>query len=276
MEATGKSSSRSNLSGGEKIIWLLLTTVFAVLPMIVYFGWVERNLDFGRVYPSPIEPYLSPIVPEFPLVLFTSWSLKMKIVWNFSLVTVWGIIHSLFAQQQTHVILSNAFPPPLLRTIYVMITGAASWIVMSLWQPLDYVVWNLIPNVELSNWINFLITFFFISCQIAILSTFDLLEFFGISHILYGVKPETRTNGTKELITSGIYGIVRHPLYLFLMLSFWVTPLMTLDRFVFALTNVIFLIWAIPIEEIKLEKEFGPSYLEYKKKVPSVIPFSYY
>lgn len=109
--------------------------------------------------------------------------------------------------------------------------------------------------------------------QLYILSNFDVLEFFGLNQIWFGVKPAERTSGTKKLRTNGIYGLVRHPLYFFMMLGFIVTPFMTLDRLLFTITNAIFLMWAIPIEELKLEKEFGAPYLQYKKKVATIIPY---
>ena len=95
---------------------------------------------------------------------------------------------------------------------------------------------------------------------------------------IQGVKMITlrasETHRTERIVTKGVYSIVRHPQYLggllshvgitFLLSSLYsliVTPLLT------------FLIYLIAIKEEKeLIKEFGEEYLNYKRKVPMLIP----
>jgi len=267
-----KSHYKYQLSSIEKLVWLTFTISFGIIPMFVYFGWIERNLNFRYIYPDFLEPALGPLVPNFPWYSFSSWSLKTKLIWNFALVTAWGVIHSLFAQHHVYELMSNTFPLPTLRAIYVIITGLSCWAVMSLWQPIDIVMWHFF-GLPWSNTFNFMLNLLFVSTQIYILLSFDIFHFLGISQIMFGIKPEEKTAGTQVLRTDSFYGLVRHPLYLFMLASFFVTPFMTLDRLLFAFANCIFLLWAIPIEETKLEKEFGSPYLQYKQKVPCLIPF---
>lgn len=76
------------------------------------------------------------------------------------------------------------------------------------------------------------------------------------------------------LIITGIHRHVRHPLYLGTFLFIWglfiFLPLTSL-----LITNFIITVYTligISFEEEKLIREFGAPYLEYKRKVPKIIP----
>ncbi len=88
-----------------------------------------------------------------------------------------------------------------------------------------------------------------------------------------GWKPSKNTES--ELVTTGIYSKIRHPLYAGLILIF-------LGYFFFSgsLTSVIHLgclILYLPIgiyyEEKNLTEIYGKQYLEYKQKVPAILPW---
>lgn len=123
-------ATRNELSTPEKLIWIVFSIFFGVVPMVVYFAWIERNLDFRRVFPDYLEPSLSDYVPNFPWVFFQSWSLQSQLLWNFFLVTAWGSVHSIFSQTSVYNSMAESFAPPVLRTLYIMITGGCSWVVM--------------------------------------------------------------------------------------------------------------------------------------------------
>lgn len=153
----------------------------------------------------------------------------------------------------------------------MIITGATSWTLMGLWQPTDFIVWNFIYDSHLSNTISFSLFLCFIFAQLYVLTNFDILEFFGFGQLLFGTTQEPV--GQTRFSTSGLFSVIRHPLHLLTILNLFITPFMTLDRFLFALGNTAYLLWAIPIEEAKLEKKFGPSYQQYKQNVPALVPF---
>ena len=80
-----------------------------------------------------------------------------------------------------------------------------------------------------------------------------------------------------NLITDGVFGRIRHPLYLgritwdfgiaLLFSSLWGAVLM-------AISALLFLI-RIRVEEEMLIEEFGDAYLEYRKHTKTVIPYIY-
>jgi protein-S-isoprenylcysteine O-methyltransferase Ste14 len=81
----------------------------------------------------------------------------------------------------------------------------------------------------------------------------------------------------QRLLTDGVYGRIRHPLYLGEItrnLGFTLV-LMSLNGFVIVLVGSLFLHFRIEIEERMLVKEFGAEYEEYMKRTKKLIPYIY-
>lgn len=93
---------------------------------------------------------------------------------------------------------------------------------------------------------------------------FDFLEFIGL-------KTGASQEGQK-LVTAGLYGAVRHPMYLFIIIFLWTKPafnsLYLLAAFLF---TAYFVVGAF-LEEKKLIKEFGEEYRRYQEEVPMFLP----
>jgi protein-S-isoprenylcysteine O-methyltransferase Ste14 len=69
-----------------------------------------------------------------------------------------------------------------------------------------------------------------------------------------------------------LYRIVRHPLISGFLLVFWATPVMTVDRLVFALGMSLYILIGLAFEERALRREFGSVYETYEAAVPRLIP----
>ena len=78
------------------------------------------------------------------------------------------------------------------------------------------------------------------------------------------------------LQTGGLFGLVRHPIYLGWVLFVFGAPRMTLTRFVFACVSTAYLAAAIPLEERGLIGAFGDEYTRYRRRVRwRMLPFVY-
>lgn len=96
------------------------------------------------------------------------------------------------------------------------------------------------------------------------LSQTDIREFLGF----------TTEKKKGILVTTGLYGIVRHPIYLFAIIFLFTRYKMTVfDLTTACLFTAYFIIGTI-FEERKLLAEFGREYAEYKKKVPMFLPLT--
>ena len=99
--------------------------------------------------------------------------------------------------------------------------------------------------------------------------TYDLQKFLGTKFVT-----NDQDKYISELITSGIRGHIRHPIYagtILIVIGFWVfRP--SLTHLISVLCIFIYLYIGIMLEEKRLIKEFGNKYIEYQKKVPMLIP----
>ena len=121
------------------------------------------------------------------------------------------------------------------------------------------------PRLEVSN-------IMVVPIGLTILALGFLLEALALKQLreILFHKPAKR-----RLITNGVYGIVRHPLYL--GESLWPIGLSLCFKALWALllTPLWFIFYIITtyFEEKDLIKEFGEEYLEYRKKVKRFIPY---
>lgn len=99
---------------------------------------------------------------------------------------------------------------------------------------------------------------------ITVLQT-DTLFFIGLRQLFGDEK-------TDQLVTHGFYRMVRHPLYLFSILFFWLSPSMSLNSLVFNIGVTLYFIIGAYFEERKLLRVFGEAYAEYKRRTPFLIP----
>ncbi len=105
-----------------------------------------------------------------------------------------------------------------------------------------------------------------------ILPVSNIIMLIGILLIIFGWRKIFKAKG--ELVTSGIYGHIRNPQYLgILLLTFgmniqWLTILTLL-----LWPALVIVYYRLAKEEAKeIEERFGEEYLKYKQKVPMFIP----
>jgi protein-S-isoprenylcysteine O-methyltransferase Ste14 len=81
-----------------------------------------------------------------------------------------------------------------------------------------------------------------------------------------------RTEIATPFRTPGLYGFVRHPVYLGLMVALWAAPVMTAGRFLFASLATAFMFVGIWLEERDQFALFGDRYREYRARVAMLLP----
>ena len=101
----------------------------------------------------------------------------------------------------------------------------------------------------------------------------DGMRFLGVRQFMAYLNGDSLPLPPEPLQKSGIYALVRHPLYLFSMMVLWPTPIMTEASFGFVLGISLYFILGSIWEERKLRQLFGETYIEYQAEVPWLIPF---
>ena len=102
---------------------------------------------------------------------------------------------------------------------------------------------------------------------------YDLLTFTGIRQMMQFRKTKKQAPG--EIKKTGLLGIVRHPLYLGVIIFIWCNTFSTTDIVINSVLTIYIFLGTL-LEEQKLVLEFGDSYIQYKKEVPMIVPFLKY
>jgi methanethiol S-methyltransferase len=101
---------------------------------------------------------------------------------------------------------------------------------------------------------------------------YDSLSFFGVRQIMNFGKTK-KINPEEEIKKTGLLGIVRHPMYLALIIFLWVNIKSEID-IIINIVLTIYIIIGTVVEEKKLVLEYGDAYSRYQREVPMLIPFT--
>jgi methanethiol S-methyltransferase len=101
---------------------------------------------------------------------------------------------------------------------------------------------------------------------------YDSWSFWGIRQIL-NFRKEKKEDTSGGIKRNGLLGIMRHPMYLALIIYLWCQTFRVID----IVTNTVLTVYVIIgtiLEERKLVLEFGEDYIKYQQEVPMLIPFT--
>ena len=92
-------------------------------------------------------------------------------------------------------------------------------------------------------------------------------DFLGVRQLV-----SDEENQPTELVISGLYCYVRHPLYTAGLVLIWLIPEMTVNALALAVGLSIYLIVGAGVEEKKLIGVYGTAYRRYMQQTPMLIP----
>jgi protein-S-isoprenylcysteine O-methyltransferase Ste14 len=110
-----------------------------------------------------------------------------------------------------------------------------------------------------------------IGLMVALLAT-DVMDFIGIRQAAAYLMGQPLPLPAPVLQEKGMYRLTRHPLYFFSLLALWPVPVMTANLLAFAVCVTLYVVVGSRIEEKRLERLYGQAYVEYRKRVPWLIP----
>ncbi|MXO58307.1 isoprenylcysteine carboxylmethyltransferase family protein [Altererythrobacter salegens] len=192
----------------------------------------------------------------------------VALVYDLILIALFGLQHSVMARPAFKARWTKTVPAPLERSIYCLTTALMLVLLFAFWHPLSGQLWSIgNPAVRTLIWV-----VFFMGWGILFVTTFLLnhFELFGLEQAWHHYR------GTEAkppvFRTPLFYKWVRHPLYSGFLLAFWATPDMTYSHLLLATGFTVYIFIGIAHEERDLVAYFGETYLDYRKKVGSVIP----
>ena len=199
-----------------------------------------------------------------------SWSIfRGDMNLNLALLLIFGLQHSLMARRPVKNFLAKVLSPVLVTPTYVLWSGFTLFTLAALWVPLSpplYDLWRTVWGyLTLVPWV--------LGVGIVAVTALqqggaELVGLNAVRAIWLNQEPISL-----PFSTPGLYKVVRHPLYLGMLLIFWSTPTMTHDHLFFAEVMTAYILIGAWFEERDLVHRFGDEYRTYQKNVPMLIPF---
>jgi protein-S-isoprenylcysteine O-methyltransferase Ste14 len=181
------------------------------------------------------------------------------------LFSVFALHHSLFARDGVKAALGTIVPDRWWRTVYVSVASLLLIAACLLWRRVGGTLFDAGGWAARAHAAAQLLGLALIARSTAAI---DPLELAGIR------RPDRTSSG--GLQTTGLYGWVRHPLYLGWVLAVWGAGHMTGDRALFAGISTLYLVLAVPYEERALVAAFGDEYRRYQRRIRwKIVPYVY-
>lgn len=187
-------------------------------------------------------------------------------IWLIISIIVWGIVHSVAASIGFKDLLQRAFGAGWMRgyRLFYNVFSALSF------APILYLM-VVLPDRDLYQvsglWRNLMLAGQGLSALLLLVSVLqtDVLSFVGLRQFV-------RDEREDRLVTGGLYGLVRHPLYLFGLLFIWLSPEVTINSLVMYVSLTFYILVGAYFEEKKLLRIFGQVYADYQVSTPMLIP----
>ena len=75
-----------------------------------------------------------------------------------------------------------------------------------------------------------------------------------------------------DMPTTGLFRVIRHPIYVAFALTTWTVPVWTPDQLGLALGLTLYCLMAPRLKERRLARRYGARFVAYKQRVPYAIP----
>lgn len=188
---------------------------------------------------------------------------------NLSLVTLFGLQHSLMARTSYKKYLTKILPKAAERSTYVLFSGLALGLIGLYWQPLEGFLWHVDNNIGKA----LLSAGYLFGWMFSLFSTFIInhFELFGLQQIYLNLinKAEPPVSFKEKLF----YKWVRHPIQLGVLIGLWLTPTMSYSHLMLSITLTLYIFIGLRYEEKDLIAALGSTYKEYQQRVSMMLPF---
>ena len=188
-----------------------------------------------------------------------------------ALLGVFALQHSGMARAGFKRWWTRIVPEPIERSSYVLASSLCLIALFWQWRPLGTaVLWDLSAGPLGAA----LLALSLGGYLLVLVSTFQISHgsLFGVRQVWDAYRGGVMVESPFK--TPPFYRAVRHPLYLGFLIGFWATPVMTLSHLVFALGTTGYILVAIQLEERDLVARFGDAYVEYRRAVAMLLPFT--
>lgn len=185
----------------------------------------------------------------------------LVMAWDTLLFSLFALHHSLLARSGAKAWISRLVSPALERSVYVWVASLLLIAVCQLWVPVHRPVYRLTGVVA---WLGYAAQALGVVLTAAGARVLDVLDLAGVRQARPDWRPVTTPPAIRMVWP---FTLVRHPIYLGWVLIVFGTPVMTMDRLLWAVVSTAYLVIAMPWEERSLSAAAGPAYSAYLRQV---------
>lgn len=235
----------------------LFFLIFGGISYLIFFATFMYTIGFvtNLFVPKAIDGN-----PELPLM--------NALINNLALLGIFALQHSGMARQGFKKWWTQVVPEPIERSTYVLFSSLALMLLIWKWQPMGGIVWSVgSPFISGLLVAISLLGFTLILASSFMVNHFDL---FGLRQVWFYFR--NKPYEPLKFTTAYLYKHVRHPLYLGFIIGSWAAPVMTVTHLIFAIMITGYVLLGIYLEEKDLVAYHGKTYINYKKRIPMLIP----
>jgi protein-S-isoprenylcysteine O-methyltransferase Ste14 len=220
---------------------------------------------------------LSVVCGAGSIALFAAWPFDLvpmrlgdagTLLWDALLSIAFFVQHSVMVRRPVKARLARVVAERYVGAIYSIASGVVLAAVVVLWQRSPTVL--LVIEGPL-RWLTGALSVLALAAFV-----WGVLSLRGFDPLGLGpVRAHLRRTAARAspFTVRGAYRWVRHPLYASILVLFWTEPLVTLDRLLFDVLWTSWIVVGSVLEEADLVAEFGDRYVDYRRKVPMLIPW---
>jgi protein-S-isoprenylcysteine O-methyltransferase Ste14 len=199
----------------------------------------------------------------------TEAAAAQSVVINIALLGLFAVQHTIMARPAFKRWLTMILPVQVERSTFVLVASLLLTLLYWQWRPMLGVIWR----VDNPTGKAILFGLFWLGWGTVLFSSFIINHFdlFGLRQVWLHIT--NREYHHLEFQARSLYRLIRHPLMLGIIIGSWATPHMTTGHLVFAITATIYILIGIRFEERDLVRYHGQNYIDYRQRVPMLIPF---
>lgn len=228
----------------------------ALFAVVAYVGFLGSFLAFML--------FSSGLAPGFTVDGAARGNPLAAIAVDVCLVFLFGTTHSVMARPRWKRLWARGRLAGLERSVFVLVASIQLLLVCALWWPVAG------PDLWQSSGA--------LAIALRALSALGWATAFASSYLidhfaLFGLRQGLGLASAPDALrTPFLYRIVRHPLYLGMLVGLWAAPHMTISHMLFASLLTLYVLVGIRYEERALIRNFGQTYRDYQARVPMLLP----
>ena len=193
------------------------------------------------------------------------------VVANALLILQFPVAHSFFLTGPGMKILARIVPGPhgdtLGTTTYAIIASLQLFLLFAFWTPSGIIWW------QAEGWALYVITTLYAMSWLLLLkASWDAgaevqAGALGWMSLMKNAKPRF-----PDMPTTGLFRIIRQPIYVAFALTLWTVPVWTPDQLALSIAFTAYCLLAPKLKERRFEKRYGDRFRDYQTDVPYVLP----